>query len=1192
MGGGNLHRTPAAGVSRSVRSYALALCMAFAIAAIPVQAQVKNITLKASNTPVSTVMQQIEEQSGYTFFYNTKDIPLDRNVTLSVANKDIRAALDELFRNTNVSYSIDNKSIILSARGGAQPQQASQITGRIVDKNGVPVIGATIMISGTTQGTTSGVDGTFALQSNVSPAGMILDVSFIGYKPQRISVNNRTSLSVTLEEDDQQIEAVVVTALGIKRQERAVSYNVQNISDEVFLTRDANMVNSLAGKIAGVTINASAAGVGGETKVVMRGSKSIAGSNNALYVLDGIPLPSLSLTNPGDEFTIMRENNLTGDGISNFNPDDIASMAALTGPSAAALYGSQAANGVLMLTTRSGEEGVSVNYSNNTTFMSPFLTPAFQNTYGAKDGYYASWGTKLAAKQSWTPTDFYQTGYNTSNSVGLSFGGKKSQTYVSAGVVTAEGIIPNNEYNRYNFTANHSSSFLDERMHLSVLGMYMNVNEQNMLSSGQYYNPMIPVYLMSPSDDIRKYAVYERYNASRNFPVQYWPWGSQSLQMQNPYWITNRNMFNTGKDRFLFGASLKYDVTDWLDITGRARIDYTHITAEQKNYASTLGLFAGDKGRYYNNTYTTSQRYADVLANIHKTFADGAFSLNATLGASIEDYKHRTILLGGDLTGVPNLFTLANMTTNKSQAKETINDQTQSLFATLQLGYKNMVFLDVTARNDWVTALANTSKTSMFYPSVGLSAVLTDIFKVDSRVLSFAKIRASYAEVGNAPMRWITIPTYPVSDGTPQTSTYLTSDDFKPERTKSWEVGADGAVRRDTTFTNYTTFSLWDTYRAAHPLLTLIHPEKVGDLINTMLRIHEQQGKLPVWHLTGCETDCMVGNPAIPVVADALLKGFGGFDRAKAYEAMKSSAMRDDRRLDLYKRYGYIPYEFNESVGYCLEYAIADWALAQAAQREGKREDYDYFLARSKAYRHYFDPSTGFIRGRSASGAWRTPFDPFHSRHMEQDYTEGNAWQYTWLVPHDIEGLMECFGGRERFVGKLDSLFLAEGDMGAHASPDISGLIGQYAHGNEPSHHITYIYTMIGQPWKCAEKVRRILGELYHDRPEGLCGNEDVGQMSAWYVLSALGMYQTEPAGGRYFFGSPAVDGATLRVRGGEFRITAADNSPENIYIQRITLNGEAYRKYYIDYAEITAGGELRFEMGPEPADWTKQQPL
>lgn len=404
--------------------------------------------------------------------------------------------------------------------------------------------------------------------------------------------------------------------------------------------------------------------------------------------------------------------------------------------------------------------------------------------------------------------------------------------------------------------------------------------------------------------------------------------------------------------------------------------------------------------------------------------------------------------------------------------------------------------------------------------------------------------------------------------------------------------GADGAVYRDTTFTNYTTFSLWDTYRAAQPLMTLIHPEKVSNIVNTMVRIYEQQGKLPVWHLMGCETDCMVGNPAIPVVADAMLKGFGGFDRAKAYEAMKSSAMRDDRGMDLYKKHGYIPYEFNESVGYCLEYAIADWALAQVAQRDGHDEDYHYFLERSKAYRHYFDPSTGFIRGKSASGAWRTPFDPFHSRHMDQDYTEGNAWQYTWLAPHDIDGLIECFGSQERFVEKLDSLFVVQGDLGAEASPDISGLIGQYAHGNEPSHHTAYIYTMIGQPWKCAEKIRYILKELYHDRPNGICGNEDVGQMSAWYVLSSLGMYQVEPAGGRFFFGSPAVDGATLRVGGGEFRITVANNTPEQIYIQRITLNGKPYQKRYIDFADIASGGELHFEMGSKPTDWTKQESL
>ena len=783
------------GLFRAVRTLALALTLTLAFAANPAQAQTpaqeKTITLQVTNAPVSTVMKRIENQSGYTFFYNTKDIPLSRNVTLSIANENIRTTLDKLFQGTNVTYSIDDKSIILSTRQQAQTPKTHELVGRILDKKGQPVIGATIMISGTMQGTTSGIDGAFSFPYTDALAKSTLDISFIGYRSLSIPVNNRTTLDITLEEDDQQIEAVVVTALGIKRSERAVSYNVQNLTDDVFKTRDANMVNSLTGKIAGVTVNASSAGVGGETKVVMRGSKSISGSNNALYVLDGIPLPSLSLTNPGDEFTIMRESGLTGDGISNFNPDDIASMSALTGPSAAALYGSQAANGVLMLTTRTGEEGLSVNYSNNTTFMTPFVTPAFQNTYGAKDGYYASWGSKLSKPQSWSPVDFFQTGYNTSNSLSVSFGGERSQTYISAGVVTAEGIIPNNEYNRYNFTANHTSSFLKDRMHLSVLGMYMNVNEQNMLSSGQYYNPMVPIYLMSPGDDINKYAVYERYDASRNFPVQYWPWGSQSLQMQNPYWITNRNMFNTGKDRFLFGASLKYDITDWLDVTGRARIDYTNMLSEQRNYASTLGLFAGDKGRYYNNHYTTMQRYADVLANIHKTFADDKVSLNITVGASIEDYKHRATLLGGDLTGVPNLFTLANMTTNKSLAKEIINDQTQSIFATAQVGYKNMLFLDVTAREDWTTALANTANMSMFYPSVGVSAVLTDLFGIKSKVLSYAKIRASYAEVGNAPMRWITIPTYPVSDGVPQTSTYLTSDDFQPERTKSWEVGAD-----------------------------------------------------------------------------------------------------------------------------------------------------------------------------------------------------------------------------------------------------------------------------------------------------------------------------------------------------------------------------------------------------------------
>ncbi len=400
--------------------------------------------------------------------------------------------------------------------------------------------------------------------------------------------------------------------------------------------------------------------------------------------------------------------------------------------------------------------------------------------------------------------------------------------------------------------------------------------------------------------------------------------------------------------------------------------------------------------------------------------------------------------------------------------------------------------------------------------------------------------------------------------------------------------GADGEYYKNEGFTNYTTFSLWDTYRAAHPLMTIIHPEKVPDMINTMLHIYKQQGKLPVWHLMGCETDCMVGNPAIPVVADAVLKGFGGFDRELAYEAMRTSAMLDERGLDHYKKYGYIPYDkYNESVATCLEYALADWALAEVAKESGKTGDYEYFTGRSKAYRHYFDPETQFLRGKSSDGKWREPFNPFHSSHRFDDYTEGNAWQYTWLVPHDVEGLVAGFGGLEQFHAKLDRLFTVEGDLGEDASPDISGLIGQYAHGNEPSHHVLYLYTMTGQPWKTAKLVRKVLKDLYHDRPDGLSGNEDVGQMSSWYILSAMGFYQAEPAGGRYFFGSPIVDEAVIDVGNGKtFTIKTLNNSTENPYIQSATLNGQPYAKGFIDFRDIAAGGELELAMGTEEALW------
>lgn len=411
--------------------------------------------------------------------------------------------------------------------------------------------------------------------------------------------------------------------------------------------------------------------------------------------------------------------------------------------------------------------------------------------------------------------------------------------------------------------------------------------------------------------------------------------------------------------------------------------------------------------------------------------------------------------------------------------------------------------------------------------------------------------------------------------------------------------GADGQVHGNDGFTNYTTFSLWDTYRAAMPLMTIIHPEKMNDMVNTMLTIYRQQGKLPVWHLMGCETDCMVGNPGIPPVADALVKGYDGFDRDLALEAMKASALRPDRGQDFRMQYGFIPSDkFNESIAYDMEYALADWALAQAAKYLADNEEdaaraaeymktYAHFDARSHSYRHYFDPATGFMRGRMSDGSFRTPFSPFASTHREDDYCEGNGWQYTWLAPHDFKGLVECFGSKEAFIEKLDALFTAESDLeGENASPDISGLIGQYAHGNEPSHHIIYFYTMAGQPWKTADKVREVLSTMYHAAPDGLSGNEDVGQMSAWYILSSLGFYQVEPAGGRYWFGSPIFDRAEIKVAGGTFTIRTVGNSDSCRYIQSIKLNGKAYTRPYIDFKDIAAGGELEITMGDTPRIW------
>ena len=400
--------------------------------------------------------------------------------------------------------------------------------------------------------------------------------------------------------------------------------------------------------------------------------------------------------------------------------------------------------------------------------------------------------------------------------------------------------------------------------------------------------------------------------------------------------------------------------------------------------------------------------------------------------------------------------------------------------------------------------------------------------------------------------------------------------------------GADGKTYADPGYTTYTTFSLWDTYRAAMPLYSIFQSRRYVDFINTMIAIYKEQGKLPVWHLHGCETDCMVGNPGIPPVADAIMKDFEGFDYELAFEAMKASALRPDRGQDVRMKYGYIANDlFGESVAYDLEYALADGALALAAKKLGKEADYQHFLNRSKSYVHLFDHELQFLRGKDSKGNFRKEYSPFASTHRADDYCEGNGWQYTWLVPHDFKGLVSCFGSKDAFLTKLDELFTVSSVVeGQETSPDISGLIGQYAHGNEPSHHILYFYTMAGQPWKTADKLREVLSTMYSAKPDGLSGNEDVGQMSSWYVLSSLGFYEVEPASARYWFGTPLFDKASVEVAGGTFTVIAENNSDENRYIQSVKLNGKTYTKGYIEHKDIAAGGELVLTMGAEPKVW------
>lgn len=415
--------------------------------------------------------------------------------------------------------------------------------------------------------------------------------------------------------------------------------------------------------------------------------------------------------------------------------------------------------------------------------------------------------------------------------------------------------------------------------------------------------------------------------------------------------------------------------------------------------------------------------------------------------------------------------------------------------------------------------------------------------------------------------------------------------------------GMDHKIHQSDEMVNYTVFSLWDTFRAAHPLLTLVNPARDAEMIRSLLRKYDEGGLLPMWDLASNYTGTMIGNHAIPVIVDAYMKGIRDFDVEKAYQAMIKSSDFDTTNIntDSYdvlmslmpmakfynKTIGFIPSDKdNQSVAKALELAYNDWCVAQMALDLGRKEDFDLYSERGTRYKKYFDPKTRFMRGIMSTGEWRTPFDPRFSDHSYADYVEGNAWQWTWFVPHDVPGLIDLMGGRDKFTEKLDSLFSVDSEIvGENKSADISGLIGQYAHGNEPSHHITHFYNYAGEPWKTQKLVDQILNTLYFNNPDGLSGNEDCGQMSAWYVLNAMGFYQVAPGDPAWSLGRPLFEKVTVNLENGKtFTVETINNSPENIYIQSAVMNGTELKSPFFDHNDIVNGAHLVITMGPEPS--------
>lgn len=801
----------------------LSILMLSAASAFAQEAGVR-INLAGNNIGVVDALKEVQKQTGFSIGYNQSQLNRKAPVSLNLKNAELATTLNTILKGTGYTYEISGNYIKIvpatNHTAAVATGEMQTVTGRVVDTTGEPMVGVSVLVKGTQTGVATNIDGTYSIRA---PKGSTLVFSYLGCTPREAKVGNSADINIELAENATALDEVVVTALGIKREQKSLSYNVQQINGDLLTeNKDANFINSLAGKVAGVNINASSSGVGGISKVVMRGTKSIMQSSNALYVVDGMPMRSSNAQ--GD--TEFGSRGAT-EPIADLNPDDIESMSVLTGAAAAALYGSEAANGAIVITTKKGQKGkTKLTYSSNLNWDNAFILPRFQSRYGtgAEGKYIAdetrSWGRRLGAANSYgynLADDYLQTGFVSTQAVTFSTGNDKNQTYASVAALNSDGIVPNNGYDRYNFSFRNTTSFLDDAMTLDVNGQYIRQTDRNMINQGVYNNPMVGAVLFPRGNDWNDIQVYERYNPQRKIYTQYWPMGDAGMTIQNPYWINYRNLRENAKDRYILGGQLNYKITPWLSLTGRLRIDNSTNLYTQRYYATTNNQLTGlsDRGYYGAERSENKQTFGDFLLSFNKNFGDN-WSVQANFGGSISDMRYDAMLtegpiadgsatFAGEPVGLTNFFAVQNLSVPHTKNRQNgWHEQTQSLYASADIGYLNTYYLTLTGRNDWPSQLAgpNSQNSSFFYPSAGLSVLLNNILPISPQALQLWKLRGSYASVGTAFNRYIANPRYEFNESTGTWSilTQYPMYDLKPERTNSLELGMNFRFFNDFTF--------------------------------------------------------------------------------------------------------------------------------------------------------------------------------------------------------------------------------------------------------------------------------------------------------------------------------------------------------------------------------------------------------